>query len=76
MDYKTLTVKEKDAVVNAFLRSQEMDHYCHSLNAARYRSMLSDPEFSDGEFKEKIKKLLSDTEARLVEVELILRYTK
>ena len=76
MEYKKLDVKEKTAVVNDFLRAQEMDHYCHTLNAGRYRKILEDPELPDGEFKEKIQKLLSDTEARLAEVGLIIRHSQ
>ena len=75
MDYKTLTKKEKAAVVSAFLHAQEMDHYLHSLKIERYQKILADPELPVGEFREKIKQLLMDTEARLFEVELIIRHT-
>ena len=75
MDYKTLTKKEKAAVVVNFLHIQEMDHYLHSLNIERYQKILSDPGLSGGEFREKIEKLLIDTKARLFEVELILKHT-
>ena len=74
-DFKILTEKERADVVRAFLHTQEMDKYLHTLNIERYRKILSDPELPDGEFKEKVQALLIDSEARLLEVELIIRHT-
>jgi len=76
VEYKILTEIEKADIVSSFLRSQEVDHYCHSLNAERYKSMLSDPDFHDGEFKERIKALLAETESRLAEVNNIIKHTE
>ena len=75
MDYKTLVKEEKAGVVSAFLHAQEMEHFLHSLNIERYLKILADPELPVGEFREKIEKLLIDTEERLFEVGLIIKHT-
>lgn len=75
MKYEHLTDADQKEIGAKFLQSQEIDHYCHTVNAERYRNILNDPTLSDGEFKERIQKLLAETEARLVEVELIVKHT-
>lgn len=75
MEYKFLKDSEKDVILKDFLLAQERDHHCHTVNAKRFRKILSDPELPEGEFKEKIKRMLSETESRLIEVELIIKHT-
>ena len=72
MNYKIITDVDKKRVVEDFLRAQEMDHLCHTINRERYRKMLADPRMTDGEFKAKIEKFLSETEERIKETELII----
>lgn len=76
MEYKFLKDSEKDVILKDFLLAQERDHHCHTVNAERYRKILSDPSLLEGAFKENIIKLLRDTEDRLLEVELIIRNSK
>ena len=72
MNYKVITEVDKKKIMDDFLRAQEMDLFCHTINAERYSKMLQDPKMSEGEFKEKIKRLLSETEERIKETELII----
>ena len=76
MNYKIITDVDKKKVVEDFLRAREMDLFCHTINAERYRKMLADPKMTDGEFKAKIEKLLSETDGRIKEIELIISNTK
>jgi len=76
MEYKKITVEEKQSAIDNFIRAQELDHHCHTINVERFRAMLADVGLVEGAFKERLKKLLSDTEERLSEIELILKHTK
>ena len=76
MNYKIITDVDKKKVVEDFLRAQEMDVFCHTINAARYRKMLADPKMTDGKFQAKIEKRLSETEDRIKEGELIISNTE
>lgn len=73
MDYKILTQDERDDTTVAFLHAQERDHYCHAINKARFEAML--PTLANGQFKDRIVKLLADTNDRLAEVEMIIAHT-
>ena len=72
MNYKIIAEVDKKKVVEDFLRAQEMDHFCHTINAERYRKILADPKMTDGKFQAKIEKLLSETDERIKEIELII----
>lgn len=76
MEYKRLKDAEKDEILNDFLLAQERDHHCHTINAERYRKILGDSSLPDGEFKERVKKLLLETLERLREIELIIKHTE
>lgn len=75
MGYKKITEGEKATVMHEFLKAQEMDHFCHTINAERYTKILLDPDLPEGDFKDRVVKLLAETEDRLLEVELIIKHT-
>ena len=69
-DYQVLSQDEQDDIVVGFMLSQERDKFCHELNLGRYESML--PGLPDGEWKERVTQLRSETANRLVEVNSII----
>ena len=69
-DYQVLSQDEQDDIVVSFMLSQERDKFCHELNLGRYDSML--PSLPDGEWKERVTQLRSETANRLVEVNSII----
>lgn len=75
IDYKAFkSVDEKNRILVEFLEAQERDHYVHTINRQRYQDML--PTLADGPFKERIQRLLAETEDRLGEVEAIIVATQ
>lgn len=56
-----------------YLEAQERDHWVHRLNKARYEAML--PTLADGPFRSRVQQLLTETDARLEEVEAIILAT-
>ena len=73
-EYMVLSKDEKDDIIVAFMLGQERDKYCHELNSERYKKILESAE--PGEWRNKIEKLLKETEQRLVEVNSIIETTK
>ena len=70
MNYDLISQEEQDNMLVQTLRSQQMDHYVHSLNAARYRSIIASA--ADGPWKGRITEMLAETESRIGEVESIV----
>lgn len=74
VSYDILTDDEKDEIVVDFLRAQERDHFCHSLNLERYDGMLAS--LPEGAFKTRIQQLRAETLDRIGEVEAIIKKTR
>jgi len=72
--YKTLSQEEQDDIIVSFFLQQERDKYCHELNLARYDNILKTTK--DGNWKNKISSLRSDTIKRLAEVNSIVDATQ
>ena len=70
MDYDLISQEEQDDMLVQTLKSQQMDHFVHTLNAARYRSIIASA--ADGAWKGRITGLLEETESRIGEVESIV----
>jgi hypothetical protein len=75
MEYKLLSDDEKDEIIAAFLKAQERDHYCYSINAERYATMLDDPLLTDMEFRARIEKLVITERAAQRQVEKIVEHS-
>jgi len=74
MEFKTLTQDDQDLIIVQTLKAQEQDLFCHQINKSRYEAML--PSLPEGEFKERIGRLLLETNSRLEEVSAILEAVK
>ena len=70
MDYDLISQEDQDDMIVQTMKSQQMDHFVHTLNAARYRSIIASA--ADGPWKQRITGLLEETESRIGEVESIV----
>lgn len=73
MKYKILGKREQKKVVREYLLQQEREHYCHAINLARYAELLR--VLPDGEFRTRIGQLHAECQARMAEVEAIVKAT-
>lgn len=74
MNYIALSSEQQEEIAVQFLEATERDHFCHQLNRDRYVEMLKDLQPNDP-FKKRIQQLLTETESRITEVELIIAKT-
>ena len=74
MPYQILDKDEQDDIIVSFILSQERDKFCHELNLARYGKILLSA--TEGEWKNKITQLRTDTSKRLNEVTSIIEASK
>jgi len=85
--YDLLTQEEQDDIVIGFLRAQQLDHFTHTLNLARYKDMLAMlpargatnyKDFSGNAitWKQRVQILHDETVDRIAEVEAIITATE
>lgn len=74
ISYKVLTEEERDDIVVEFLLAQERDAYTHSVNIARFDTMLES--LPDGAWKTRIQNLRDEAGQRLEEVSSIITATE
>lgn len=72
-EYRVLSEEEKDDIIVEFFLVQERDKFCHEINLERFNRMLQT--LPEGNFKERIKTLRDETQARLNEVNSIIEAT-
>lgn len=72
--FNILTQDEQDNIVVDFHAAQERDLFTHTINLARYQSMLGT--LPDTPFKNRIQQLHDETVSRLEEVNAIIVATK
>jgi len=71
--YLLLEEDEKHEHLANFLLAQERDHYLHTINKERYEKMLE--HLPQGDFRNRIHKLHSETCSRIEEVTAIIEAT-
>lgn len=71
--YQLLTQDEQDEIIAEYIKAQERELFCHELNLQRFEQML--PALPEGEWKQRIKQLHTETIARISEVESIMKAT-
>lgn len=74
MEYKLLSDDDKHEHIGAFAKAQEADHYLHCVNRDRYKKILKSSAIGD-RFRQRINKLLAETEERIEECEAIISAT-
>jgi hypothetical protein len=75
MKFRTLTTKEKDKMIVAFLKSQETDLYLAEINRERYVKLLDEKNISK-DLREKTEKLLISSEESIKNTKAILKATE
>lgn len=73
--YQFFGEDERDEQIVAFMHAQEQDLFLHRLNAGRFRAMLAEQGHTQ-QFEARLRKLLSDTESRIAEVESTIKATE
>ncbi|MCX7800087.1 MAG: hypothetical protein N2109_07065 [Fimbriimonadales bacterium] len=72
--YRVLSQEEMDDIVVEFFAAQERDMFCHELNKQRYEEMLK--VLPEGEYRQRVARLLAETNERMAEVEAIIAKTE
>lgn len=71
--YVTLEQDEMDDMLVGTLLAQERDHYLHTINIERYKSLLTlELTFPSSSFRNQIEKSLNDSLVALAQVEAII----
>lgn len=71
--FTALTLDDQDEILVAFMWAQERDLFLHTVNKQRFEGILAD--VAEGPFRDRIAKLLADTQTRLAEVDAIIKNT-
>ena len=73
-NYSLLDADEQDDLVVEFMRAQQRDHHSHTINLARYNTMLAGA--LPPAFRQRIEELRAETLERLAEVGAIMSATE
>lgn len=75
MEYLTLSKEERDDLVVAFYKGQEMEHFVHASTAERYGSLVEDEEIGE-EAKEEIKAAHKAELEEMMKIEKVMQHTE
>lgn len=75
MEYQFLTEEEQHDMLVQYAAAQERDHYLHTVNLARFETILADAALTPT-FRSRVEQLRKETTDRLHEVTHLLEKTR